>query len=219
MIITDVMIRCIDPLLLALLVLLVFLGYRKGFLSKILSCFSFVVILFLGWQLAPSFSKVFKILPKSYAPYQDTPLADFFYTYANQILIFVVIVLLASVILFLLKPIAQLFKELPVISFANSLFGAFLGIIEMVLLCFAMLFVLHTPMIKNGAAVIQQTFFNRIEILQTKVFMVGSEVLKDFDVMSQSLLKDVSAEDLKDLLSEHGYSDEEIQNFIEQIGK
>lgn len=216
---SDEMIKLIDPLLIALLILLVFLGYRKGFLSKILSCFSFIVILFLGWKLAPSFSKVFKLLPKSYAPYQDTPLADFFYAYANQILIFVVIVVLASMIIFLLKPLVQLFKELPVISFANSLFGAFLGVVEMVLLCFAMLFVLHTPMVKNGSQVIEQTFFGKIEILQEKVFTIGSEVLKDFDVMSQSVLKDVSVEDLKNLLSEHGYSDEEIQKFIEQIGK
>ena len=195
-----------------------FLGYRKGFLSKLLSCFSFVVIVIIGWNLAPAFSKVFHILPQSYAPYQDTPLADFFYNYANQILIFVLIVIVASLVIFLLKPIALLFKELPVISFANSLLGALFGVVEMFLLCFVLLFVLHTPIIQNGSEVIENTFFQHIEMLQERVFTYGSEVLNDFDIMSDSLLDQVNLQELKDLLSEHGYSDEEIQDFIEKLG-
>lgn len=218
MVISDFMIQLINPLLLILFVLLVFLGYRKGFLSKLLSCFSFVVIVIIGWNLAPAFSKVFHILPQSYAPYQDTPLADFFYNYANQILIFVLIVIVASLVIFLLKPIALLFKELPVISFANSLLGALFGVVEMFLLCFVLLFVLHTPIIQNGSEVIDNTFFQHIEMLQERVFTYGSEVLNDFDIMSDSLLDQVNLQELKDLLSEHGYSDEEIQDFIEKLG-
>ena len=218
MVISDFMIQLINPLLLIVFVLLVFLGYRKGFLSKLLSCFSFVAIVIIGWNLAPAFSKVFHILPQSYAPYQDTPLADFFYNYANQILIFVLIVIVASLVIFLLKPIALLFKELPVISFANSLLGALFGVVEMFLLCFVLLFVLHTPIIQNGSEVIDNTFFKHIEMIQERVFTYGSEVLKDFDIMSDSLLDQVNLQELKDLLSEHGYSDEEIQDFIEKLG-
>ena len=217
MVFSDLMIQLVDPLLLILLILLVFLGYRKGFLSKLLSCFSFVVVVILGWYLAPSFSKVFHILPKSYAPFQDTPLAGFFYSYANQILIFVVIVILASLIIFLLKPIALLFRELPLISFANALFGALFGVVEMFLLCFVLLFVLHTPMVQNGNEVIEKTFFHHIEALQEKVFTYGSEVIQDFDIMSDSLVDQANLQELKKLLSEHGYSDEEIQDFIEKL--
>lgn len=212
-------IRLVDPLLIAMLILLVFLGYQKGFLSKILSCFSFLVIVVLGWNLAPMFSRVFHILPKSYAPYQDTPLAGFFYNYANQILIFVVIVAFAMIGIFLLKPLILLFKKIPVISTANALLGACLGILEMLLLCFVMLFVLHTPMVKNGSEVIAKTFFGKIEVLQEKVVTIGSDVLQSFDLMSQSLLNEASVQDLKIFLSEHGYSDIEIQAFIEQLGK
>lgn len=213
------LIQWINPLLVVLLVLAVLQGYRKGFLSKLLSCFSFVIVVILAWQLAPVFSKVFKLLPQSYAPYQDTPLADFFYTYTNQILLFVVIVIVASVVLFVLKPIALIFQKLPLISSVNALFGALFGVVEMALLCFAMLFVLHTPIIKNGNEIIENTFFYQIENLQNNVFKFASSLLEDFDFMSESMIDQNNVSELKIFLEEHGYNDEEIQKFIEEIGK
>ncbi len=213
---SEMMIQLVNPVLLILLILLVYSGYRKGFLSKLLSCFSFIVVAFLAWQFSGPLSKVFEILPQSFAPYQNTPLADFFYQYANQIFIFAVLVILASIVLFLLKPIVLLFKKLPVISLANSLLGALFGVVEMMLLCFVLLFVLHTPMVKNGAEVIENSFFSTVEVLQNHVITIGSDLLEDFDVMSDTAHIDVNH--LKEMLSEHGYTDEQIRHFIEQLG-
>ena len=60
--------------------------------------------------------------------------------------------------------------------------------------------------------------FHHIEALQEKVFTYGSEVIQDFDIMSDSLVDQANLQELKKLLSEHGYSDEEIQDFIEKLG-
>ena len=87
MLFTKEMIQLVNPCLGIMLLLLVFIGYKKGLVSKLLSSISFLLIVFVGWKLAPAFSNVFKIFPKELAPYQDTPLADFFYTYTNQICI------------------------------------------------------------------------------------------------------------------------------------
>jgi len=219
MFISESLIRYINPVLMFLLALLVFQGYRKGFLNKILSSVSFLVIVIVGWNLAPAFSTVFKILPRSYAPYQDTPLADFFYMYTNQILIFVVIVVLASIVIFLLKPITEIFTSVPGISFVNATLGAFFGVVEMTLFSFVLLFVLHSPIIQNGQEVIDQTFFKQINHLQERVFTIGSDVLNEFDVLSDSIDNEANALSLKNLLVEHGYSDQEVQNFIEQLGE
>lgn len=219
MLFTEQMIQFVNPSLGIILLLLVILGYKKGFVSKILSSISFIVIVIVAWNLAPTFANVFKILPRDFAPYQDTPLADFFYTYTNQILIFVLIVLLASIVLFLLKPIAQLFKVVPVISFVNAVCGSFLGVVETVILCFVLLFVLHSPMIINGQEVIDQTIFKYVDSLQSKVLLIGNDVLQQFNVINDSINHEENINELKDFLIKHGYSDQEIQDFISKIGK
>ena len=216
---TKEMIQMVNPCLGIILLLLVYIGYKKGFISKLLSSISFLVIVIVGWKLAPSFADVFKILPKELAPYQDTPLADFFYTYTNQILIFVLIIVIASVFLFLLKPIAQIFKVIPGISFVNAVCGSFLGVVETVILSFVLLFVLHSPMITNGNEVIDNTVFKYVDSLQSKVLLIGNDVIKQFDVISDSIDQEASAIELKQFLSEHGFSEKEIQDFILNIGK
>ena len=219
MFITESMIRYINPLLIVMLALLVLQGYRKGLISKLLSSISFLVIVIVGWNLAPTFSSVFQILPRSFAPYQETPLADFFYSYTNQILIFVVIVVVSSVVIFLLKPITEIFTKVPGISFINATLGAFFGVMEMALLSFVFLFVLHSPVILNGQEVMNQTFFRQINHLQERVFTIGSDVMMEFDAVSDSIDNEANANALKNLLVEHGYSDQEVQSFIEQLGE
>lgn len=209
----------INPLLIALLCLLVTLGYKKGFLSKILSCLSFIVVAFISWQIAPILSQTFKWLPVSYAPYQDSMMADFFYQYANQIFIFIVLILVASICIFLLKPILLLVQKLPVISFTNSVLGAILGVGEMFLVCMALSLVLHSPLVVNGSEVINQTIFFKFEKIQKEVFIWGNEYLNDIDVLNQTAFDESKAEKLKELLNEHGYSDEQIQQFLKELGK
>lgn len=219
MIFSSVMIQLVNPILCILALLLIYMGYRKGFLSKILSLFSFVVVVLLSWKVAPLLSKSFHILPKEYAPYQESMLADFFYQYANQLLIFAILVVGVSILLFLLKPIILLVKELPVISFANALMGALLGVVEMVLLSFVLLFVLHTPLIENGQEVIDSSFFSSVEMLQDKLFVAGKEMIHQFDLGNIHLLNETNVEEMKRFLIQQGYSDEEIQNFLKEIGK
>ena len=219
MLFTKEMIQMVNPCLVIILLLLVYMGYKKGFVSKLLSSISFLVIIIVGWKLTPSFANVFQILPKELAPYQDTPLADFFYENTNQILIFVLIILISSLFLFILKPIAQLFKVVPGISFVNAVCGAFLGVVETVILCFVLLFVLHSPIISNGNEVIENTVFKYVDSLQSKVLLIGSDLIQQFDLISDSIDHQANAAELEQFLSKHGYSEKEIQDFILKIGK
>lgn len=195
-----------------------FLGYKKGIVSKILSFFSFFIVVVLAWNLAPTFSKVFQILPHSYVPYQGTVLEEFFYTYMNQLLLFVVIVVVTSIVIFLLKPIMQLFTNVVGISFVNKTLGAFFGVIETVLVCFVLLFVLHTPLVKNGQKVIDQTILSKMDDLQTKVILVGINFSDDFDLIKKAMNQNLDAQELKDFLIKYGYNDKEVQELIEQLG-
>ena len=101
----------------------------------------------------------------------------------------------------------------------NAVCGAFLGVVETLILCFVLLFVLHSPMISNGNEVIDATVFKYIDSLQSKVLLIGNDIIQQFDVISDSIDYEASASELKQFLEEHGYSDQEIQNFISGIGK
>lgn len=210
-------ITLVNPGLCIVTVLLVYLGYRKGFLSKLLSCLSFIVIVFISWQIAPVLGKVFNFLPVEWAPYQDTLLAEFFYGYANQLLIFAILVVLASLVIFLLKPIILLFEQLPVISTLNRVLGACFGLVETLLWSFMLLFVLHTPLVENGQAVIEQTYLRYVNDVQETVFAFASDALKEFDFGQISAEKDLEA--MKSFLSEQGFSDSDIQQFLKELGK
>lgn len=215
---TPMWINLVNPGLLIVTCLLVYLGYKKGFLSKLLSCFSFIVIAFISWQIAPALSKVFHFLPSEWAPYQETVLADFFYGYANQLLIFALLVVIASCLIFLLKPIVLLFSKLPVISTMNAMLGAVFGLVETLLWSFMLLFVLHTPLVSQGQEVIEQTYLRHIATIQEKVFTFGSEVLKEFD-LGQGLNSESDLEAMKAFLSEQGLSESDIQQFLLELGK
>lgn len=203
----------VNPGLIIVTLLFVYLGYRKGFLSKILSCLSFIVIVFLSWQLAPALSKVFHFLPVEWAPYQDTQLAGFFYNYSNQLFIFAILVVMTLALVFVLKPIVLLFTQLPVISTFNALLGACFGLIETFLWCILLLFVLHSPLVKNGQEIINQTALRHVAVVQDKVFAFASDALKDFD-LSQGLNPTQDFEAMKKFLNEQGLSEEEIQKFL-----
>lgn len=216
--ITETWIQLLDPMVMIIACLLIFLGYKKGFLSKLLSCLSFVVVVLISWHLSPMLARTFHLLPTSFAPYQDTPLAEFFYLYANQIFIFVIFIVIASISIFVLKPIFLLIGKLPVISFTDSLLGALFGVVEVILLLFASLLILKMPFVVNGNEVIEKTMFKYVENVQNKLFVIGSDLLFDFDMMKDEE-SNVSLDELKWFLREHGINDEMIQSFIEALGK
>lgn len=204
-------IQLVNPFLLILTVFLIFVGYRKGFLSKVLSLFSFAVIVIAAYYLSPILAVNFKILPRSWAPYQDGPLNTFFYEQANQWFIFACVVLLASALLFVLKPIILLIGELPIISKLNSLFGCLFGVIESLLFIFVLLIILHTPFITNGKEVIEQTILKPIEQVQIQMFSQLEEV--NFDFIQK--IDNTTIEKFKKYLETHGISDEQISQFLE----
>lgn len=206
-------IALVNPGLIIVTGLFVYMGYRKGFLSKLLSCLSFIVIIFLSWKMAPALSKIFHILPVAWAPYQETQLAPFFYNYTNQLFIFAILVVVTLAIVIVLKPIVLVFSKLPVISAVDSLFGALFGFVEAFLWSLLLLFVLHTPLVENGTQIIEQTALRHVAGVQEKVFAFASDTLKEFDLM-QGINPERDLEAMKAFLNEQGFSEEDIQQFL-----
>lgn len=204
-------IQWINPILILITLLLTYTGYKKGFLSKLLSLFSFIVIVFIAYYLAPMLAESFEILPQSWAPYQDGPLKEFFYTQANQWFIFALVVGLTFIILFIIKPIVLLIGELPLISIVNRLLGFIFGLAESLLMVFVLLIILHTPFISNGKEVINSTWLYYVDEIQNELFGHLNELT--FDI-PENIDEDIIHE-LKNYLEEYGISDDQISSFLE----
>lgn len=217
MLISKEVMSLVSPIIIVLACLFIYFGYRKGFLSQLLSIFSFVVIVIVAWNLSPWLAKSLNVIPIEWAPYQDTILAQFFYSYANQLVIFVMIVILAIVGIFVLKPIILLVGKMPLISTVNSLAGAVFGFVETALFLMVLLFVLHTPLVSNGEEVIQSTILNEVEQAQNKLFKAGEQWLKEADYGNE--LTQFDSEDFTAFLAQHGISEAMIQDFLKGIGK
>lgn len=207
----------INPLLICLTLFLVYLGYRKGFLSKLFSLFSFIGIVLISWKIAPWLSDTFKIIPMEWAPYQGSILQDFFYGYMNQLALFVLLVIGASVILFIFKPILLLIGKLPVISWVNALFGSLLGLVESFLLMCVLVFILQTPLIVNADAVLENSVLNKVVEWQEKLFVVGADFLEDFRALKPD--ENGNVEELKLFLEKQGIEESTIQQFLLELSQ
>lgn len=217
MIINENLMGLINAFLVILTLLLVYMGYRKGFLSKLLSVFSFLVVVFISWNIAPYLADIFQIMPTQWTLYQGSILQEFFYNYMNQLCIFVLLVILISLVLFILKPIVLLVTKLPVISWVNALFGSLLGLVESFLLMGALVFILQTPLVKNGQQVIDGTLLSSIAHIQENLLLLGNDLILDFQAMEQDDSIDVNQ--LKDFLEKKGIDEYTIQQFLLELGQ
>lgn len=217
MLVNETWMALVDPILVILTIFLIYLGYRKGFLSKLLSVFSFIVVVLISWNISPWLADAFQVMPQEWAPYQGSILQEFFYGYMNQLCIFVILVAVVSLALFVLKPILLLIGKLPVISWVNSLFGSLLGLVEAFLVMCVLLFILQTPLIANGNEVIEKTLLSHAAELQEKVFVVGSDLLEEFQVLSDD--ESVSTEQLEQFLKEKGIDENTIQQFLLELSQ
>ena len=196
-------------------------GFNKGFLLKLLSCLSFVVVVFLSWNIA-EFFKFLHLLPKQWAPFASSELAPFFYDYANHIFIFILLVVVLSIALMVLRPIAKIIGDLPLISIFNRILGLFFGLAQSFIVIFLVTFLLTTPLFTNGTQVINKSILRYIEPLQEETIKILGTSMNDY-AMFQQLNKSESDVDnalkIREWLQEKGFSDEEIVEFMVRLAQ
>lgn len=209
-----------DIILIVVLGILIVDGYRKGFFYKVLSCLSLFLILFLCWQITPAFSEVFAIFPKELAPFADTNLADFFYDYANQALIFILLTVCFMLVILILKPISRLFQKMPVISTINAVLGMAFGIVQGLIVILVVTFLLGTPLVSNSSEFISASLIRYAKPLNDEIIMLAGDALIDYQMIEKGEKADNnSIQEFKSWLESKGISDSELAEFILSIMK
>lgn len=196
-------------------------GYKHGFLFKILSCISFVVIVFVAWNLA-ELLKFIEIIPKEWAPFMDTNLAPYFYGLLNKLFIFVVFVIIFSLLILILRPIAKVLGDLPIIHSINRLFGLIFGLVQSAIIIFVVTFLLTTPLFTNGNEIIQGSVLKFVEPIQKDLFELVLPSMIDYQMIRQINEAKTSMENLEQLemwLNQKGFSHEDITEFLLRLTK
>lgn len=190
-------------------ILLLWSGYKQGFLMKLVSILGFVVVGLLSWWISEPLSRVLALYPRGNVPLQGTIVESFLYEHMNRLLIFVILFVLLHIVILFLKPILKMISDIPVVSTINKAAGLVLGGIQAVLILFLVSLLFRLPMVPNGTAIVESTLLKHSEAAMNLLLFYAKEPLQQisvvFDMMDQTktLTKEEIAEIKRWLLSQN----------------
>ena len=154
----------ISIFLVAIYVVMMIIGYMKGFLYELVNLVYTAAALALAYFAAPVFSGLYPLFdigqidPKYEFLAQTFNLNSLLNTVAYFIIIFLILKLLYIFISLLLK----FMNKIPVIGKFNQILGAVFGFFNATLIILSLSMLLSLPIIKNGNEIREKTLFKYI---------------------------------------------------------
>ncbi|MBQ6367594.1 MAG: CvpA family protein [Erysipelotrichaceae bacterium] len=137
-------------------------GYKSGFLYEFLYLALTLGSFWLALRLNPILCNLFPLLkPEQFSEVLLIALIPRF----NQILWFLIIVILIRLIVLFFLPAFKKLSDVPLLGSVNQLLGAALGVINATILVFLISMFLTLPLIKNGPALREKTVLKPINEL------------------------------------------------------
>lgn len=207
----------LNAVLVVFLVFMIFRGYKKGMLLQVVGLVSTFVSLVIAWIFADVFVGVYRFV--SYDGTSITKVDTFLSTEANKLIWFLILFILIRILMMVLTPIAALISKLPLIKQVNSVLGGLFSVVSFFIYTILIVYFLTLPIVKNGQAIIESTFLEPIQSTVVPVLSFVDDVVED-NLALQSLIdnRGLSLEQkqsLIDLLSDNGFSQAEIREFLE----
>ncbi|RRC94253.1 hypothetical protein EII25_00320 [Erysipelotrichaceae bacterium OH741_COT-311] len=187
-------------------VISLYFGYKKGFFVLLIELFSLFLSLALAWFLSPIFSKMIQLFPKE--TISSNPLIQSLVSpVLNQVLWFIVIVIIINVFLFIFKPIARKIGEVPGIHFINGILGVVFSFVITTIYILILTAVLKMPFFDNGVETVENTVLKHVNKYSNIVFEYASqEIVKNEKIMNM-ISEDESVKiELFDLMKKYGLS-------------
>ena len=156
------LVQLVNIFLILVLALFILSGYKRGFLLQLLDLLGLIISLFLAWVFAPAFGRMFVLLPRDFSPFQGTVLANLFYEQTNSIAWFVVLFLVFFTLIFFIKLIAKAIGAIPVFKQINGILGVAFAFVRLLIFSFIIVFVLSTPLFRNGSEIIERSWLSPI---------------------------------------------------------
>lgn len=169
-------IKLLDIVVIFLVIMGVYTGYKEGFLLKVLDCFGMIVSAFLAWTIAPLFSSI-SIFPNNFVPFSGTKLGNSLYDLLNEIVWVALIFILLNIIIRLLHPLFSFVRHIPILASVNRVLGTLFGFIQSIIFLVMVTIVFQTPLFANGSMVVEQSYLSPFSEIVDNVFHSNKEEL------------------------------------------
>lgn len=155
-------------------------GYKKGFILQLIDLIGFIFILYIGYLAAPVFASLIVIVPNNLVNLAYAELNTLINSYLNILAWYIIITVCLKILLnLILKPIIKLIQKLPLIKQVNSflgvIFSVFISTIWVIIISLCLTF----PYFKNGSEVIDKTIIGVIQNYATNIFTQIKEPIEN----------------------------------------
>lgn len=212
----------LNTALIALFIYFVIKGYRKGFVSQIFDLLTLAVALLVAWFLYTPLGEMFAIVPKSFTPFQNSILAEFFEIKINSFIWFIIVFLTTYIFLKFLAKIFNLVSKAPIISGLNRFLGVVFGIVNFIVVALIIGMVLSMPIFSDGVEAVKESKLSNIIEYSDFIMPWLEENFEEFDAIDilkkkpqQATKEDI--EKIKDYLEKNELPFDKINEFIKEF--
>ena len=212
----------VDIVILVVLIASVIMGLKKGLLLSLIDLVGTIAIFLMSYILAPLCADTMMLTDYFLTidvgnEYLNTLILE----KSNELLWFIILFVVGSVLVIFVKPIFKAIDELPIIKQLNHLLGGIFGALKTYILCLVFVFILNTPIIRNGSIVIEKTYLNYVDQSSTIIWEVldNPEEINNAlqDIINGNGLSEDLVESFKSWLAENIDDEKIIESIIEEF--
>ena len=198
----------INIFIIALYLVIIFFGYKKGFLYELISLIYTGLALGAAWFVSPVLTSVFPIVDLSQVSggqYQMLSTMLNLNSIVNIVIYFILTFLILKIVYVFISLLLKSMNKIPVIGSFNQILGAVFGFVNATLIVLSLSMLCSLPILKNGEEIKNGTILKYItkysdEALNYVMLQVGnhnlSQELTNFDIEHYR-------EDLKQWILQH----------------
>ncbi|MCI5774010.1 MAG: CvpA family protein [Erysipelotrichaceae bacterium] len=205
----------IDIAIILFLFINVFKGVKEGFLTQIVNLLGLIAAIILAKIFAPIFAELFDLWPHSWYIANQMVFDALVYDAINNLVWFILLVIVLKVIFMLFKPLAKFIGSIPLIKQVNKVLGIISGSVIGIIWLFIIYMIMASPLIINNQDVINQTYFKVFD--QVTMAIMNEQAVND-QLWKQWIDEDLSndsREDIKQWLIDHNVDDLPIEEFTQ----
>ena len=212
----------VDIALLFVLVITLIIGLKRGLLLSLIDLVGTIAIFIMSYILAPLCADMM-MLTSSFLnidvgnEYLNTLILE----KSNELLWFIILFAVGSLLVLFIKPIFEAIDELPVIKQLNHLLGGVFGIVKTYVICLVFVFILNTPIIRNGGIVVEKTVLSYVDQSSTIIWELldNPEDINNVlqDIINGNGIKEDLLDSFKSWLAENIDDEKIINSIIEEF--
>ena len=191
----------ISIFIIALYIVMMIIGYHKGFLYELVSLVYTALSLVAAWFLSPVLAKLFPLIDADKLG-EYKMMIDLFHLEEtlNIIAYFIIIFLVLKIFYLFISLLMKSLNKLPVIGKFNQVLGAVSGFINATIITLAISMLFSLPIFKNGKDVREHTILKYVDqfTAQAYSFVMEKIVTDKLDLD----LKDLNVDELREQFKE-----------------